>query len=284
MSLPRLLLVDDDASIRRMVAMALESEPLCVVPAASLAEAAQALQTSSFSVVMCDLVLPDGSGHDLLQWLGQPGSESAAASRVVFSAGVSEAARALLLRQGVFRVLSKPVGVLELVSCARQALLAAAPSAASSAAAGEWVGAGHPAAAPSTSSPIPRTPAALLMPAAGAASQPGAGPENASAPEIAHAVAHYFAGDFKRYVEFDRRCRTQFGADILLGEQALYGADLAALHRLAHSLKSVLLCLGQGAVSDLAARLESKAGAAQLPECTALWTQLVNWLRTQATA
>ena len=129
MTRPRLLLVEDDALIRRFVAMALEDEDLDVVAAESLAQARQALQQGPFALVMCDLMLPDGNGLELLREMAQPTSGAAGVARVVFSAGVSAAVHRQLLQAGVFQVLGKPVTLSDLVDCTRRALSSvAAPS------------------------------------------------------------------------------------------------------------------------------------------------------------
>ncbi len=245
MNKPRVLLVEDDAPIRRFVALALEDEPVELVQAATCAEATRALQGRAFSVVLCDLLLPDGSGLDLLLSLGEPDAPSAGAARVVFSAGVSADQRQQLLQAGVFRVLDKPVTLDALLACTRHALTSRG--------------------------------------AVGPGLQPAPGPPCALANEITHAVAHFFGGNHQLYVDYERHCRLQFSADLQLGQQALARADLPALHRLAHSLKSVLQSLGHGPASGLAARLETAAERAQQQECTTLWPQLAGWLRAHAT-
>jgi CheY-like chemotaxis protein/HPt (histidine-containing phosphotransfer) domain-containing protein len=128
----RLLLVEDDASIRRFVSLVLEDEPLELVAAPTLAAAIDALRGPPFDLILCDLMLPDGSGFELLQALGEPGAPSAGARRVAFSAGVAAEARQRLLALGVHEVLAKPVAVAELLACARAATPAPAAEAAGS--------------------------------------------------------------------------------------------------------------------------------------------------------
>jgi DNA-binding response OmpR family regulator len=242
MKRPRLLLIEDDASIRRFVTLALEDEGLDLVEAPNLAAAVQALRGEPFAVVMCDLMLPDGSGMDLLRELAEPDAPSAGACRVAFSAGVH-------------RVLGKPVSLADLSACVADALAQSASVAAAAA------GAAMPSA-----------------PAAAASTASGTLPSSAQQA----AIAEFFGGDLALYQAFNQQCLQQFVHDVALGEQALADGDLAALRRLAHSLKSVLLTLGHGSDSACAARLESCAAQGQAETSAALWQSLAQRLRDLA--
>lgn len=113
------LLVEDDPSIRRFVAMALEDMALTLVEATTLAEARQVTGGRTISLALCDLMLPDGSGLELLrEWQGAGGPARVA----VFSAGVGREQRAELVALGAWRILDKPVALAELESCVREAL------------------------------------------------------------------------------------------------------------------------------------------------------------------
>jgi CheY-like chemotaxis protein len=252
MSRPRLLLIEDDTSIRRFVTLALEDEDLELVEAPTLAAAVQALRGPPFAVVMCDLMLPDGSGMDLLRELAAPGAPSAGACRVAFSAGVSAAVRLQLEQIGVHRVLGKPVSLADLSACVAGALAHAAAGVPSTSTAH------HPAAASST----------------------GAAAHVSNTRD--HAIAEYFGGDAGLYAAFSAQCAQQFAHDAAMGDRALAGGDLPALRRLAHSLKSVLLTLGHGADSACAARLESCAAQGQADTSAALWDSLAPRLRALA--
>ncbi len=265
-SLPRVLVVEDDASIRRFVAMALEDEPIRLLQAATLAEATHALAGAPLALVICDLMLPDGSGLDFLRDLAQPGSRQSSAVRVVFSAGLSADVRRQLLEQaGVFEVLGKPVALAELQRCTREALQRFAAQTATAPD------------SPSAARPQPPGDPGLLYRAPAPATVPGV------ADDVADAVARYFGGDHQRYAAFNARCCVQFSTDLMQGEQALCEGDLATLHRLTHSLKSVMQNLGHGAASGLAARLELAAQRGQRAESEQLWQPLAQWLRARAT-
>jgi len=120
----RLLLVEDDASIRRLVGMALEDRGLEIIEAPDLASAFEALRGPPFQLVLCDLMLPDGHGLELLHALAGPDSPSPGARRVAFSAGISAAMRAELEQAGVHEVLSKPTSLANLEACVARALAA----------------------------------------------------------------------------------------------------------------------------------------------------------------
>lgn len=129
---PRVLLVEDDASIRRFVAMALEDQPIELVEATTLAEAEAALAAAPVRLLISDLMLPDGSGMALLQALAADPVRRAGARLAAFSAGISAERRAQLEALGVDEVISKPASLAALEGCVQRALEgAAAPPAAS---------------------------------------------------------------------------------------------------------------------------------------------------------
>jgi len=244
MSPPRVLLVEDDASIRRFVSLALEDSKLDLVQAATLQSAIQALRSGPFDLVLCDLMLPDGSGFDLLHALAGPDSPSPGARRVAFSAGVSTDTRERLRAVGVHAVLTKPASLSALLACVQEALAAA-----------------------------PRPPPHLQAPAA----TPGEA-------DVEEAVARYFGGHHGLYHSYAASCRDQFALDAAQGEAAASAQDLAALRRLAHSLKSVLLTLGHGHDAALALAIEHAAAAGQPGDAWRQWPQLQARLRALAAA
>lgn len=69
----RILLVEDDAALRGGVALALASEQVSVCQCGTLGEAREALAERTFSLLILDVNLPDGSGMDFLQTLRQTG-------------------------------------------------------------------------------------------------------------------------------------------------------------------------------------------------------------------
>ncbi len=88
--------------------------------------------------------------------------------------------------------------------------------------------------------------------------------EPALTPQETEAIATYFEGDRGLFLAFRQTCLDQFGHDVAQADQACAAADLEALRRVVHSLKSVLLTLGHADLADLAFQAEAlaKAGAA----------------------
>ncbi len=242
MTRPRLLLVEDDASIRRFVGLAVEDLELDLVQAASLRGAIDALRSGPFTMVMCDLMLPDGNGFDLLQSLADADSPSPQAHRVAFSAGVSAQARERLQAIGVHEVLAKPASLGALLDCVQRGLARA------------------------------EAPAAPVRPAV----------DGCGSDDDTDAVARYFGGNQVLYDAFASQCRLRWPIDAAQGEQAAAAADLPALRRLAHSLKSVLLSLGYTADGTLARDIETLCTEGLGDEAWAAWQRLRDRLLARA--
>lgn len=222
MDAPRVLLVEDDASIRRFVAMALEDLPIALVQADSLAQARERLAEAPVALMLTDLMLPDGDGLDLLDGPDRPHGRA-----IVLSAGVSPAQRTRALALGVWRVLDKPVSLADLLGAVEAALADA-----------------------------PADPACASGPPVGAPAG------TAAALDEAGAIARHFGGQAALYHAFRRACVAQFHADCTEGDDAVAAGDAARLRRLAHSLKSVLTLLGADALAREAAAIEAQAAGA----------------------
>ncbi len=113
--LPTVLLVEDDASIRRFVGMALDDLAVNLVQHDSIADALVCLKSGPVDLVLTDLSLRDGSGMALVQWL----ADNTQCRVVVFSAGVTPLVARDIDRIGVWRVLHKPVPLAQLQACVR---------------------------------------------------------------------------------------------------------------------------------------------------------------------
>jgi DNA-binding response OmpR family regulator len=252
---PRVLLVEDDAAIRRLVAMVLEDLDIDLRTCADVAQARAELRAAPVRLVITDLMMPGVSGFELLAELAADARLRAGARLVAFSAGLDAAARARLAACDVWRLLSKPVSVLALEACVREALQNPA-----------WPDPAAPAPLPAVPSALPGTLHATL------------------AVDEAGAIARHFAGNVALYESFKAACRQQFGADLQAGAAAIAAADLAALRRLGHNLKSVLLSLGHDAAAAQAAALEAAAVAGARDEMVRAWTTLQSGLQALAAA
>lgn len=243
MSRPRVLLVDDDASIRRFVAMALEDLDLDLLCAASVPEAVATLRTHGpVALVVTDLMMPGEGGLALLQRFADEPALRAGARLVVFSAGLNAAVQHDLAPHDVWQQLMKPVSARALIACVEAAVAAGPASTATPRGA-------PPGVAPDAPVGGPDTPGAL-------------------------AIRRHFGGDRALYFAFRAGCLTQFVADVARGDASLQGADLADLRHLGHSLKSVLTLLGEPALSEVARQLEAAAAAAQADAAASAWAVL----------
>jgi len=251
------LLVEDDASIRRFVAMALEGEALRLVEAASLAEARTLLRTAAFDVVIADLMLGDGSGMDLLGEL----AARPTLTRVAFSAGIDRAARAQLADIGVTEVLSKPVSV----SALQGAVARARTSARTAPAGGD---AADPVAAFST-----------MTSAADGAAREAVSEAATEATAEAAAIEHYFGGDRSLFLRYRQQCLAQFAEDLRHGDACAAAGRTLEMRHLAHSLKSVLSMLGDEGASARARALEDAAEGGDAQAAAAHWRALAMRLR-----
>ena len=101
----RVLIVEDEPNMRKLLGMHLRSEGHAPVLAAALQEARSALQTQDFDVVLTDQKLPDGEGLELLAALAQTGP---APALVVLTAYGSVELAVETMRKGAFDFLTKP--------------------------------------------------------------------------------------------------------------------------------------------------------------------------------
>jgi len=231
---PRVLLVEDDASLQRFVALALDDLDIELQCCADVDQAIQALAGRPAQLILTDLMLPGRSGFDLIEMLGTQPVLRAGARLVVFSAGLTPPVRERLASHAtVWRLLSKPCSVADLEQCVSE-------------------GAGLTLSLP--------TPKPLAV-----------------SPEISAdsvAIERHFGGNTALYQAFRATCLRQFHADLKAGDEACAMADAAALRRLAHSLKSVLLTLGHEPASVLAHRLEDLAEQTLWPQVLGGWQAL----------
>lgn len=129
MALPRVLLIEDDPSLRRFVQLALEELPITLLSCATVDEALPELRSAPVALLLTDLMLPGRSGLDLLQQLQREPALRAGARLAVFSAGLQPALRQQLQALDVWRMLAKPCSILDLEACVNEALALDGPAA-----------------------------------------------------------------------------------------------------------------------------------------------------------
>ena len=114
----RVLLVEDEAQIRRFVRLALQGEGWLVLESDTLAGGILAAGTQMPDLIVLDLGLPDGDGIDLVRevraWSDVP--------ILILSARFQEAERIVALDAGADDFLSKPFGVGEMLARLRALL------------------------------------------------------------------------------------------------------------------------------------------------------------------
>jgi two-component system response regulator PilR (NtrC family) len=118
---PRVLIVDDEPGLRDMLAILFHREGLDVTLASGVAAAREAIKRapSPFAVVLTDLLMPDGSGMDLLSLVKET---SGGTEVIVMTAhgGIDTAIEAM--RRGAYDFVTKPFATNELRALVQKAL------------------------------------------------------------------------------------------------------------------------------------------------------------------
>jgi two-component system response regulator PilR (NtrC family) len=114
-----LLIVDDEDSILDFLTLLFESEGFGVDTARSAAEAQRTLGGKSFDLVLCDILMPDGNGLDLLREIKANSPNTAV---VMMTAFTSTKTAIEAMRLGAYDYVSKPFDVEELKIITQKAL------------------------------------------------------------------------------------------------------------------------------------------------------------------
>jgi DNA-binding NtrC family response regulator len=115
----RILVVDDDAVVRRLLGDTLGRAGYTVVPAGSAAEALRVAADEEPGLAIVDLVLPDGDGIELL---GQLKAAWPSLPAIVITAYVEPRSVVEAMRRGAVDYLAKPIDPEVLLSTCRAAL------------------------------------------------------------------------------------------------------------------------------------------------------------------
>lgn len=235
----RILLIEDDASIQRFVEFALEDIGAELVITDTVKQGLSYLEQSPFDLILTDLMLPGESGITLLEKLRADPDVAPKTKVVVFSAGLTASVKTQLDALGVWRMLSKPISVMDLLRCVEEGL----------------------ASQPLKSESITNETTPVSAPSS---------PSN----QERHAIETHFNGDTQLFMMYRRACLTQFSVDIETGDLASENHDLPALRRIGHSLKTVLLTLAEEQGALLAKDLEQLAEQGALASSQQQWTLL----------
>ena len=137
-TIPRVLVVDDEADILELLELALVRMGLEVVRASGVSQAKQRLDAGKFDLCLTDMRMPDGDGLDVVRYISERGLDVPVA--VITAHGNLENAVAVL-KAGAFDYLSKPVALDQLRTLVNSVLRL--PSAGAKTDAGEGVLLGH---------------------------------------------------------------------------------------------------------------------------------------------
>ena len=107
-AMDRILIVDDDRSIRELLSMHLEERGFGVVSASTGAEGFQMAAESSPSAIVLDMRLPDASGIDLIPELKKRAAE---APVLMITAHHDMASTILAMKAGAFDYIHKPIDI-----------------------------------------------------------------------------------------------------------------------------------------------------------------------------
>jgi len=111
MSGQRLLIVDDEASIRDMLAFFFHKRGFEVMTASNFTEGQASVLRSTPDLVLCDIKMPDGNGLDLLKKIK---SESSKTPVIMITAHTSTADAIDAMKAGAVDYIAKPFNVEEL--------------------------------------------------------------------------------------------------------------------------------------------------------------------------
>jgi two-component system response regulator PilR (NtrC family) len=114
-----LLIVDDEASLRDFLSIVFEEDGCRVETAASVADARASLQKNEPDLVLCDLMLPDGSGLDLLREIK---AQNPSIAVIMITAHTSTKSAIEALKAGAHDYIAKPFDIDELKIIVRKAV------------------------------------------------------------------------------------------------------------------------------------------------------------------
>jgi two-component system, NtrC family, response regulator PilR len=114
-----LLIVDDEASLRDFLSIVFEEEGWHVDTAGSIGEAHSSIQRHEPDVVLCDLMLPDGSGIDLVRDVK---AQTPGIVFVMITAHTSTHSAVEALKAGAVDYIAKPFDIEELKIVVRKAV------------------------------------------------------------------------------------------------------------------------------------------------------------------
>jgi DNA-binding NtrC family response regulator len=116
---PRLLIVDDEKSLREMLGLLFHKQGFEVLSAANFTEGVAAAMRSSPDVILCDIKMPDGNGLDLLRKVKE---EQEHIPVIMITAHTSTQDAVEAMKAGAVDYIAKPFDNDELVLIVRRAV------------------------------------------------------------------------------------------------------------------------------------------------------------------
>ena len=110
----KILIIEDEPDIRKALEYNISREGYEVISASSLSEGREKLESASFSLLLLDLMLPDGSGLDLCRELKQDKSLSSMPV-IILTAKDDEVDKVVGFELGADDYVTKPFSVRELI-------------------------------------------------------------------------------------------------------------------------------------------------------------------------
>ena len=110
----KILIIEDEPDIRKTLEYNISREGYSVVSASSLVEAKSQFESDSFSLILLDLMLPDGSGLDLCRDI-KSDKEKSSIPIIILTAKDDEVDKVVGFELGADDYVTKPFSVRELI-------------------------------------------------------------------------------------------------------------------------------------------------------------------------
>ena len=110
----KILIIEDEPDIRKTLEYNISREGYSVVSASSLVEAKSQIESDSFSLILLDLMLPDGSGLDLCREI-KSDKEKSSVPIIILTAKDDEVDKVVGFELGADDYVTKPFSVRELI-------------------------------------------------------------------------------------------------------------------------------------------------------------------------
>ena len=114
-----ILVIDDEQSLLDFLSLLMQDEGHRVTTASSVGEAREALADQTFDIALCDIMMPDGSGMDLLKEIKSSAAETAVIMMTAYSSTKSAIES---MKLGAYDYVSKPFDVDELKVVVQKAI------------------------------------------------------------------------------------------------------------------------------------------------------------------